>query len=99
MTKYQPRQRALRKKYQVIAKPAWYDSDKQQAGLPAANNTGFVHPTHPWAVYGHFKLQVLLQQADQPAVCCCYANEQILLVRHVVVYSQHCLSWSTKAAC
>ena len=30
MTKYQPRQRAPRKKYQVIAKPNWYDSDKQQ---------------------------------------------------------------------
>ena len=29
MTKYQPRQHAPRKKYQVIAKPTWYDLDKQ----------------------------------------------------------------------
>ena len=53
MTKYQPQQRAPRKKYQVIAKPTWYDPDKQQVDQHAEEEPVIESPSKRLGMQRH----------------------------------------------
>ena len=59
MTKYQPRQRAPRKKYQVIAKPNWYDSDKQPVDQHAEEEPVIESPSKRLGMQRHTATNII----------------------------------------
>ena len=59
MTKYQPRQRAPRKKYQVIAKPTWYDPNKQQVDQPAEEEPVIESPSKRLGMQRHTATNII----------------------------------------
>ena len=59
MTKYQPRQRAPRKKYQVIAKPAWYDPEKLPVDQHAEEESEIESPSKRLGMQRHTATNII----------------------------------------